>query len=425
VLVAKLLFCSTLAFGSLVVLRMLQGRASEERILRALVIAITIAKFPIVLLVYHLVPNLVQGSDALLFYYPQVTSVLQGLLPYRDFASSYSPLFPYVLAPLVALWHSVGAIALTMLVFESAMLAVYLRHAKARGFEHRWRIAFLYAFSPMSVYWIGLTGYNGSMLAFFAVLAFVLADRGRDMRAGLSLGLGLLTTKILMGLFWPAIPFAYRRIGRVALGAVGVSALGFSIAMALGMDFLEPVKHEAFRESSGNLWFVLSTVLPVTAQDGAVWKWLPIVSYVLAFGALGGWFVRRRVTDERRFDAAMVFATLCCLFFLVLSRKSHLFYLAMMGLFILHTASLGSRDRMRIRDLIPFAILNTVMTIEPHFWHWIRDAAVRDPKIVRGLVAMDLVLLAGYVFYVWLGIAALRGASLAPIRGGPSPQGRN
>ena len=136
-LVAKLLFCSTLAFGSLVVLRVLQGRASEERILRALVIAITIAKFPIVLLVYHLVPNLVQGSDALLFYYPQVTSVLQGLLPYRDFASSYSPLFPYVLAPLVALWHSVGAIALTMLVFETAMLAIYLRHGRTRGFAHR------------------------------------------------------------------------------------------------------------------------------------------------------------------------------------------------------------------------------------------------------------------------------------------------
>ena len=42
-LIAKLLFCSTLAFGSLLVLRWLQGRAGEERILRALVIAITIA----------------------------------------------------------------------------------------------------------------------------------------------------------------------------------------------------------------------------------------------------------------------------------------------------------------------------------------------------------------------------------------------
>jgi hypothetical protein len=114
----------------------------------------------------------------------------------------------------------------------------------------------------------------------------------------------------------------------------------------------------------------------------------------------------------------MAFAMVCCLLFLVLSRKSHLFYLAMMGIFLVHVVSRREVERIRIRDLVPFAVMNALMTIEPHFWHWIRDEARPDPDIVRALVAMDAVLVACYAFYVWYGLGALG-------RWSEAPQGRN
>ena len=399
-LIAKLLFAAFLICFSWAVLRALQNRPSETRVLRWLVIGVTIAKFPATVLVYRYLPQLNTGSDAIQFYFPQALSVLKGLLPYRDFQCSYSPLFPFLIAPLVSVWRSVGSIALTMLIFETAMLAVYLSDGKRRGFENRWRVAFLYVTCPISVDWVAVTGYNGPILSFFGLLGLTLAVRKREFAAGLALASGVISSKVLMLLMWPAVPLAHRRgYVRIAFGAFGLCALVAAVLLLLGLDVAAPVRREMFRLSSGNLWFLLSQVLPPSIVGSAAWEWLPIASFSIVFGAIALWFWRRPVQEHAEYDAGMTLIAVSCLLFLILSRKSHLYYLAMMGIFMLHMLGTQWGSRVSFRSLVPFGVVNLIAPIEPLYWHRVRDATVVDPHVLHKLVALDVVLVACYAFY--------------------------
>jgi hypothetical protein len=347
VLIAKLLFCSTLAFGSLLVLRWLQGRAGEERILRALVIAITIVKLPIVLLVYHLAPNIVQGSDALLFYYPQVSERAPG-------TAAVSRLRLELLAALHVRARAVRRVV--AIGRRDRDRDARIRDCDARGLSasregarvraplaHRVPLCILADVRVLDrahrLQRLDARVLRGARLcARGSTPRCPCRARARPRHADDESADGAVLAARFRSF--------HRRLWRWGLAAVGVCCfVGFAVTRALGLDFLAPVRHEAFRESSGNVWFLLSTELPQAAREGGVWQWAPIVCYAFAFGALGSWMFGRRVPEERRFDATMAFALVCCLLFLVLSRKSHLFYLAMMALFILHTASLGARER--------------------------------------------------------------------------------
>ena len=52
------------------------------------------------------------------FYYPEATKVLLGLLPYRDFTSSYAPLFDYAGAAMIWAWNDTRVYVLAAMAFD-------------------------------------------------------------------------------------------------------------------------------------------------------------------------------------------------------------------------------------------------------------------------------------------------------------------
>jgi hypothetical protein len=198
----KLAFCATLALGSAAAFLICRDKPQEVRLYRRAVLVASAARIVGCILLYTLAPELNLWSDATRHYYPQTVRVLAGQIPYRDFPSSYSPLFQVLLAGPVSLWRSVGAVVLTMLALDLAALWLYVRRPEADPIR-TWRTAFLYSLSPISVYWVAVTGYNGPVIAFATMAGLILAERGRPWLAGLASALGFLSSKLLALLSWP------------------------------------------------------------------------------------------------------------------------------------------------------------------------------------------------------------------------------
>src|SRR5262245_28848492 len=204
---AQALLCTALALGSLCVFAAVSGRPSETRVLRRLVFAVTVAKAVLIPALYLSVPIESVGSDAARYYLPQTLQVLSGKIPYRDFASSYSPLFHVLLMPGVLIWPNPGSIVATFFSVEVALIALYARRFGRARPAQTWRVLFLYCWSPISFYWVAVTGHNSVLIALFAMIALLLADSRRDGSAGLAALLGLAFSKLTMILAWPAIVF--------------------------------------------------------------------------------------------------------------------------------------------------------------------------------------------------------------------------
>ena len=127
-------------------------------------------------------------SDVIGHYYPQARSALAGKLVYRDFESSYAPLFAYLEAAAVALWNSPKSLVLLTVVLEALSLPLWLRTARAAFDEPTARLAMvLYLTSAMPLVNVAIEGQNQAYCAFLLSASFALLAARRPFLSGLCL----------------------------------------------------------------------------------------------------------------------------------------------------------------------------------------------------------------------------------------------
>jgi hypothetical protein len=398
--IAKLAFTASLAVLSALTFWWLCHRGRKD-LLRHLALAGMIGKVIGVLLLYTFVPDHNQNSDAALHYLRETLELLDGKLPYRDFHTSYSPLFHVLLAPFVAVWPSVGAIVLAMVLLESGLIALYFWRCRKREEEDLWCVVYIYTFSPISAYWT-LTGYNGVVISFFTLIALILAERKHDLMAGISAALGLLFSKLLMVLSWPAIVFVhgYRWHRRASPLLVILAFLG--IVYASGMDVLQPISREIGKSTSGNLWFLLAPLIS-TIREAAWFSVLPIIAFGATLLPLFVKYLRTSITQKDQiFDSGAAFFSVTCLLFMIVSMKSYSFYLQMAFLFIVHSVS--RQPSMLMRALPAITYLGAVATIEPHLYLRLARPLlpIYDSPFYIALWIIDLVVVTCYVYLLFL-----------------------
>ncbi len=358
-----------------------------------------ISKYLICIFVYVFWPELVQDSDAKLYYLPETLEFLSGKLPYKDFGSSYSPLFHLLLSIPLLLWKSLGSIVLTMITFETGMSYLYLRYCRNRRLSCGWRTSFLYAYSPFSYYWVTLVGYNGAIISFFVMLSLILADREKHTLSGLACTFSLLFSKLLAVLSWPGIIFfERRRWGIRALPMILIITILLCFAV-FGVDILLPIKREFGRHTAGNIWFLMSTFIP-GFNKSLVGNILPALLFVIIFAVFFRKFIKAQVAvNINSFNMAVAFIAATNLLFMILSKKTFTTYTLMMLIFILHT--ILESDKNILRYLIPMAFLGSLTTFEPYL-QIITDVQYRPyfitEPLIFGLFILDLAFVGCYIY---------------------------
>jgi hypothetical protein len=357
------LLCAALALGSLGVFAAMSGRPSEIKVLRRLVFAVTLAKAALIPALYVSMPVASISTDAALYYLPQTLHALSGMIPYREFATSYSPFFHVLLMPGVLIWPHPGSIVATLFSIEVALIALYARRfGRARPTE-TWRVLFLYCWSPISFYWVAVFGYNSVLIALFAMIALLLADSRRDGLAGLAAVLGWAFSSLTMVLAWPAIVFFPR--GSIIRRMVPLFVLAALVPVLLyaRIDILYKALHGEYVATSGNLWFLASVILSESVDSPPI-KLASMLSLLVGESILVGLYlrsVRLREDGAGAFDRASAFYCACSLVFMLLAYKTYPWYLTMCLIFLVHTLVCSGSS---VAALISFALLGSLTTLE-------------------------------------------------------------
>ena len=361
----KGLFFVALAVGSTVAFLFARNRSWEERFLKRGVVTAILVKFVCCVIIYVFWPSLIQYSDARQFYLPQTIELLSGKIPNKDFMSSYSILFLPIFALPVKLWPSAGSIVLTMLAVETAMLSLYLKRCWRHSWSGGWQVAFLYSWSPFSIYWVAMSGHNSILIAFWIMLGLILAENGRAVLSGVAAAMALLTSKILALLAWPALVFYSREgwIRRIAPMALSFVLIG--VLMLFGIDSISPIRHELAFYTTGNLWSISGKLFQGVAPNN-VWPFLPMIAFTLLYAPMCIAFLKRN-TKNYRFDKVVAFVAATNLLFLVMSKKAFSYYLIMSLIFVFHTV-IVHKHRL-VFNLLLLAFLGAISRLEQiHGW---------------------------------------------------------
>lgn len=362
----KLAFCAVLTFCGLGLHLWLRGRPDEFDLLRRLIVATLVARLGSIIALHTLAPHIVQFSDALLFYMPQSQRVLQGQLPYLDFSSSYSFLFPYLMAPGFRLWPGVGGAALTMFVAEFGICTIWLRIARHRREDlAASRAVFLWLCSPLTWYWTALMGYNSVLIAMSAVAALAAVERRRPWLAVLLGALGLWAVKLLSLLAWPAVAWQVREGRARRLVLLAVAGVAYGSMPLLGIDTWRPLVIEAGCWSGGNVWAVAAMICPSCFEGSLV----DYGSFVL-LGVTCVLVVRRHLESPRSsggFTSGCALTAALFLLYMMLAKKTYPMYEAMYLPCLLHALSSGDRlDRWALGALAVLGL--TATTQMSHLW---------------------------------------------------------
>jgi hypothetical protein len=312
-------------------------------------------------------------SDVPTYYYLPGLKVLEGKVPYRDFTSSYAPLFSYVSASLIQLWDSPKVFVFFAIFVNGLSLPLWLNAAR-NHFEEDLvrRAACLYIFNP-TVFFSILVGKNDVWAAFFLALSLNFTATRRASLSGLLLGLGFVSVKLLVLLFAPMFFAIERARVRWTLWFCAPIVTVYSIFIASGIDVFAPAKTEGSLTSGGNLPFLLSgfgiMFTPIAAK-----VWMASLGVVMAVATL--LFLSR--SHQRSPVCAWFFITFLMCLFLCFSRKSYSSYLALC-FFI----SLAKNWKTNGVSLLLAGVFLGTLALEPSLYH-----RITDPLPNKGLSAL-------------------------------------
>lgn len=384
---------------------------ADRRALGLLVLGYVLLRVASLVGIYGLGPGGVESSDLVLHYLPQSRNAAAGLLPYRDFPSSYGPLFPPLMAALSLGAPSPASLAVVMVGFEALALAALgyaIRAAGDRAFE--WTFL-LYVANPATAYFVGVTAHNSTILAFCWALGLLLRQLGRSRLGLLAVYLSAFVGKLLGLLVLPA--FAIDR--RLGVRGVVLVSLATAVAVAAlylaGFDLLMPARREAGRYTPGNLWFLSSAFLDWDLE-ASLWRFGPALSFLLAGGILVlGAAYRHRF--DLRLCHVIALVSAINLLFMLLSKKSYPFYAPMFLPFACYVAACGGR---RLLDVGALMIAGSLGLFTPSLWNALGQPATLSPDPIgdaasastaRTLLGLDALTCLAHAWLLWASLRLL------------------
>jgi len=361
-------------------------------------------------------------SDVMGYYLPQGKAAMRGLLVYRDFSTSYAPIFPYVVASAMKwVWASPKMIVLLAILADGVSLPLWMgATARLLPMVDARRAALLYVANATPLVNVVFEGQNQAWVAAFLAAAAWLYARGRVRLTAVVLSIPVVLVKFLSLLTVPAFIFwSKKRIAFAGAFAV-LPLLVYGTLLAKGVDILVPLKIEGTDRTSGSLPFLATSVL--NSFGVAVSPRVYDAITVLALGVLVLWFLRQ---NPRLPPAAALWALVMTMMTLLLfSKKAYTAYLVLV--FFPICALVASRTSDWLKSAA-FGVFGAVAMIERTLWfRWLgarqlpeftqHPVGARLSLHVVTFVFVDLVLLAFYGWLWYLARAQLRSLSADPLR---------
>jgi hypothetical protein len=351
-------------------------------------------------------------SDVPAYYLPAARAVLGGQLPYRDFPTSYAPLFPYIGAAIVALWNSAKVFVLFAMLVNGIALVLWHTVAVALMKPYSARICTVLYASCGHVTVQVLLGTNQIWIAAALAGSTLLLMRDHDVKSGLVQALSLCVTKFLALLFWPILWVCAPSRTRWLLGALLLPALVFGAVALAGGDILYPFRHEGDLITSGNLPYLLGPVLHTAVVDQ---RFIDVTT-AMALAVAVAWMIwsSRSLSPRSRPQLTFAALTLICVLFLLFSKKSFTGY-AVFCLFPAIAVLVETTRRQRNAWLF-LTLLNIQLAMEPSVWFhlggnnqtleaWLAEVGWARAGV---FVFLDVTLLASYAYLAYSSIGSLR-----------------
>jgi hypothetical protein len=395
--------------------------ALSERRFRLLVFAVwmltRLGLFSVVFLGLRMEPQ----SDVIGAYMPQAHLAMRGLWIYRDFVSSYAPLFPYaVAAALKYVWASSKMVVVLAMLAELASLPFWMEaFRKLLSPIAARRATVLYLASALPVVNVALNGQNQVWVSLFVGAALWLYARHSAAASGFALSVPVVLVKFLALVTVPA--FIPRKAGLFRFGAcfAVLPAVVYGFLVLHHVDLLVPVRNESAARSSGNIPYLLSAALSPLRRDVPTGVIDGVALLILA--ALALWVVAHQPAVPSA--AALWALNLLMLTLLLVSRKSYTTYLVMS--FFPLCAIVAHEGITRLRVAL-FGTFGFLAMIEPTLWfRWLNGQNFLGLGSSVGVSVMpwkvtlfffiDLVVLGFYVLYwrsSWRAYRAATGAAL-------------
>lgn len=357
--------------------------------------------FAAVFLILRLEPQ----SDAVGAYMPQAHLAMNGAMIYRDFVSSYAPLFPYaVAAALKYVWASSKMVVVLAMLADLASLPFWMEALKKLLAPIPARQAcMLYLASASPLVNVALNGHNQVWVSLFVGVALWLYTRRSVAASGFVLSVPVVLVKFLALVTVPAFLPRNTRAFRFVAAFAAVPAVVYGFLVLHHVDVLVPVRNESDARTSGNIPFLITAALrhlrwevPTRVIDGVA---------LLALAALALWLVSHQPAMPT--PAALWALNLLMLTLLLLSRKSYTTYLIMCFFPLCAIAVREGLTRFRAGV---FGVFGFVAMIESTLWfRWLNGQQFLGlaPSVgvsvalwkVTVFLLIDLVLLAFYAYY--------------------------
>ena len=382
----------------------------EQKFKRFIVLFWLVSRIGIFLLFYVVLNWSVEG-DVMGYYYPQGKAVVEGGTIYRDFISSYAPLFPYLVGALISIVDSPKTIVFFSILVEGFSLFFWIGYARILKTTTAVRRAvLLYITCPLILMNVAFNGQNQIWIAFFLGLSVYLLVRKYAFWSGLIYSGSIVLVKFLALLFTPCLFFLAKARIKWALGFGSLPLLVYGYCYSQGLDVLAPFKAESLLTSAGNIPFLVTSILGLrnglTAESGLVQFifYLVLISFFL--GLIFLILKDRLLNDPKQFAIVLT-----CFFalFMLWSNKSQTNYL-MTCLFPICLA-LATPD-LSNKKVFFFALFSAVAIIEPSFWYrvhflsldmlWMPGVILKDRLNVLIILLLDCYLIGFYGYLLWL-----------------------
>ncbi len=288
----------------------------------ALIICSRILLFGLIFLVLHVGPR----GDVVGYYYPEASRALHGALVYRDFTSSYAPLFSYIGAAILWIKKTPLALIVFTILVETWSIPIWFAAIRPSCPEPSFRRgALLYLVQPLMLFNVAIDGGNNAWIALSLALALLCFTRRRDAASGVSYSISLIAVKFLPLIFAPLLFLsARRRLAWTAGFLLPVLAV-FGTFAAKHADIFQPFRQEGNSQLGGSLPLLFSYAtgidIPGRISDG--------ITVVVLIACTLAWWRSTRTRDIAGAWAIGLGLVSLTLSMLLVSKKSWSIYVIM------------------------------------------------------------------------------------------------